>query len=267
MSGFFKNKIVWVTGASSGIGEALVYALAKRGARVVLSARNETELRRVATASGLSPNDFCIVPLDLADYKTMPAHAETVFGRFGRVDVLINNAGVSQRSLAVETDIEVDRRLMEIDYLGTVALIKAVLPRMLEAKSGHIAAIASVAGVVATPLRSSYAAAKHALIGFCDALRAEVYDLGLRVAVICPGFVKTNISVNALTANGTPQGTMDAATANGISAEVCAEGILRAIEAERAQTYVAGLKEKFGVFLKRFFPSLLRRLIRSSKVT
>lgn len=262
MNPYFQNKVVWLTGASSGIGESLTYALAKTGARLIISSRKQHELERVAALTGLPESDITILPLDLAEYQSMPGLTQKVIENFGRIDILINNAGISQRSGVLETTIEVDRQLMDVNYIGTIALTKAVLPHMIAAGSGQIVSIGSVAGEVATPRRSSYAAAKHALIGFMDSLRAEVYDKNIQVCVINPGYVRTNISINALTGDGSPQGTMDGRTENGISPEDCAARILRAISSGKAQAYVAGALEMLAVIVKRISPALLRVMIR-----
>lgn len=259
------SEVVWITGASSGIGEALAYALAERGARVVLSARREERLA-VVRANCAHPDRHLLVPLDLADPETLEAAAIRVLAEAGRVDVLVHCGGVSQRSLAKDTGLAVDRRILEIDYLGAVALTKAVLPSMLERGSGRIVVVSSLVGKIGTPLRSAYAGAKHALHGFFESLRAEVYDAGVRVTMVCPGFVRTQVSVNALTADGTPQGTMDRAQAEGMGADECARKIVRALDRGKDELLVGG-REVYAVYLYRFFPALFRRLIRRARVT
>ena len=256
----FENKVVWITGASSGIGAALAQVLARRGARLVLSARREERLEAVRAACAHAGR-HTVLPLDLTDTERLPAVARRVLDRFGRVDVLVNNAGITQRAQVVETDLAVDRRIMEVNFFGTVALTKAVLPSMLERGSGHLVVVSSLVGKFGTPKRSAYAASKHALHGFFDALRAEVHDAGLRVTLICPGYVRTEISLHALTADGTPHGEMDPNQQRGLDPKVCAEKIARAVEAEKDEVYIAG-KEKVAVYLKRFAPGLFKRLIR-----
>ncbi|MGC5745215.1 SDR family oxidoreductase [Chryseobacterium sp. NFX27] len=266
MSTYFNNKVVWVTGASSGIGEALVKELAlKSSAKIILSSRNKDQLNAVAEKAGLEANRFFVLPLDLEDYKKMTDVVAEAIEKFGKIDVLINNAGLSQRSLAMETDIEVDKRLMDIDYIGTVALTKSVLPYMIRNGGGHIAVVSSLMGVFGAPMRSSYAAAKHALHGFFDSLRAELYTKKIIVTIICPGFVHTNISINALTGNGSLQGTMDDATNKGMPADVFARKMLAAIGKKKYQTSIGG-KEVAGTYLKRFFPTLLAKIVRKAKV-
>jgi len=188
-----------------------------------------------------------------------------VEAELGPVDVLINNGGVSQRSLVEETDLAIDRRLMEVDYLGTVGLTKAVLPSMLERGEGRIVVVSSLVGKFGTPFRSSYAGAKHALHGFFGSLAAEVYGRGVRVTMVCPGFIRTAVSINALTGDGTPLGTMDRAQERGMAPERCAESILRAVDRGKAEVLIGG-KEILAVYLGRFFPGALRWLLRRVRV-
>lgn len=261
----FRNKRVWITGASSGIGEALAYAMAAEGAHLILSARRVAELERVMQGCDAAAS-VQLVPLDLADHQSIPVIVTDVLKEQGKIDVLINNGGISQRSLALETSLEVDRKLMEVNYLGTVAITKAVLPSMLTHQVGHIVTITSLTGKFGTKLRSGYAASKHALHGFFDSLRAELGDTPIKITLVCPGFIRTNISKNAVTADGSAQGTMDEATDKGMAPEVLARKILRAIEAGREEANFGG-KEVLAVYLKRFFPGFLSRLMRKAKVT
>ncbi|PQA93189.1 short chain dehydrogenase [Chryseobacterium shigense] len=266
MNTYFDNKVVWITGASSGIGEALINELAaKSTAKIILSSRNKDLLYAVAEKAGLNANRFAVLPLDLEDYKNMPDIAAEAIEKFGKIDLLINNAGISQRSLAIDTDIEVDKRLMDIDFIGTVALTKAILPYMIRNGGGHIAVVSSLMGVFGAPMRSSYAAAKHALHGFFDSLRAEIYTKNIVVTMICPGFIQTPISINALTGNGSVHGTMDDANMNGMRTDIFAEKMLAAIEKKKNQASIGG-QEVMGTYLKRFFPALLSRIVRTAKV-
>ncbi|MBB6370005.1 SDR family oxidoreductase [Chryseobacterium shigense] len=266
MKNYFNNKVVWITGASSGIGEALVHELAaKSNAKIILSSRNKDQLNTVAQKAGLDANRFMILPLDLENYKQMPDIVTQVIEKFGKIDILINNAGLSQRSLAMETDIEVDKRLIEVDFIGTVALTKSVLPYMVRNGGGHIAVVSSMMGIFGAPMRSSYAAAKHALHGFFDSLRAELYTKNIIVTIICPGFVQTNISINAVTGSGSLQGTMDDATMKGMPADIFAGKMLSAIRKKKNQASIGG-QEVMGTYLKRFFPDLLAKIVRKAKV-
>jgi short-subunit dehydrogenase len=262
----WQGKRVWITGASSGIGEALAYGLARRGARLVLSARNAERLEDVRRACS-HPEQHQVVPLDLSRPETVAAAVALVMADGYGVDVLLNNGGLSQRGTVAETALSVDRYLMEVNYFAAVALTKAVLPAMQARRAGHIVAVSSVVGFFGTPRRSSYAASKHALHGFCDALRAEVWHDGVRVTVACPGYIRTNISRNALTADGSLHGQLDPGQAKGLSAEACAERIIRAVEQGKPEVVIARLRERTGVYLRRFVPALFFRIIRRTRVT
>lgn len=259
------DEVVWVTGASSGIGEALARELAGRGCRLVLSSRREGRLREVRDSLP-EPARHRVQPLDLGRPEELAEAARPVLDHFGRVDVLVHNGGISQRSRAEDTALEVDRRVMEVDYFGAVALTKAVLPSMLERGAGRIVVVSSLVGHIGTPLRSGYAAAKHALHGFFDSLRAEVHDRGVRVTLVCPGFIRTPLPIHALTADGTPQGSMDRAQLEGMSAEECARRIARALDRGKDEVLIGG-KETLAVHLHRLAPALYRRLIRRVRVT
>ncbi|MCW5921830.1 MAG: SDR family oxidoreductase [Saprospiraceae bacterium] len=266
MASFFKNKRVWVTGASSGIGEALSLAFAEHSAHLIISARNEKELNRVAAECAKSgAASIMVVPLDLAQHDAISGIVEKVVRQVGKVDILINNGGISQRSLAKDTALDVDKKIMDINYFGTIMLTKALLPNMLTHRLGHIVTITSLTGKFGSPMRSSYAASKHALHGFFDSLRAELADTPIKVTLICPGFVRTNVSINALTADGSKQNKMDEATDKGMAPEVLAAKVLRAIERGKEEAYFGG-KEVLGVYVKRFFPAYFSRLIKRAKV-
>jgi len=263
---YFTNKIIWITGASSGIGRSLAIELSRRKAKLILSSRNKTELEKVKQACEYAEN-VKILPLDLEHYNNLSVAAETAIKLFGSIDVLFNNGGISQRSLVKDTSIDVDKRIMDINYLGTVALTKAILPHFIQKNSGHFVVTTSIVGKVATPLRSSYSASKHALHGFFDSLRAEVYQNNIKVTLVCPGFVKTNVSLNALTGDGTPQNIMDVATNNGLTSEVFVKQMLKAVKNKKQEVYIGGFKEKLGVYTKRFFPKILAIMIRKMAVT
>ena len=253
-----EETIVWITGASSGIGEALTKAWSQQGATVVLSSRKEAELERVK-AECAHPEKCFIVCLDLADPATLDVAAKTVLERFGYVDILVNNGGISQRSLVAETPMEIDRRIMQVDYFGGVQLAKAVLPSMLARKKGQFVAISSIVGVFGFPQRSAYSAAKHALHGFYETLRAENSQHGIRVTVVCPGRILTNVSKHALMANGQEYGIMDHAQANGISAETCARRIMKGVRRNKKEMYVCRI-DVLMVYFRRYFPPLYYHL-------
>jgi dehydrogenase/reductase SDR family member 7B len=262
----FKNKKVWITGASSGIGEALALAFAKEGAHLILSARKETELLRVKN-NCLGAMAVDILPMDIGEHEAVFLKAKILTDRIGAVDILINNAGLSQRSLALETDLSVTKRLLDVDLTGTIAVTKSVLEPMVKQKSGQIVVVTSVMGKLGAPLRSSYAAAKHGLHGYFDTLRAELYNDGIRVLLVCPGFVRTNISINALVADGNAQGTMDEATDAGFSPEEVATKILKAIKNGKEEIVIAKGKVLLATYLKRFLPGMLSRMVRNAKTT
>lgn len=265
--GDIKGKVVWVTGSSSGIGEALVYELARKGARLILSARRREELERVKQGcTGTMPDDIKILPLDLADAASLKAKAEEAEAFFGHVDILVNNGGISQRSLARDTQMDVDRKVMEVNYFGAIALSKYLLPGMLRRSSGHHVIISSAVGIISSPYRTGYAASKHALHGFYDGLRAELHDDNIKVTIVCPGFIRTQVSVNSLTGDGSRFNEMDQAQANGIAPDKCARVIVKAIEKEKEEIYIGGFKEVGGIYVKRFFPSLFSRIVRKVKV-
>jgi len=237
-----------------------VQKFAREGARLVLSSRRPLELERVRRACARS-GDHLAVPLDLARADTFGAAVAEVLGRCGRIDVLINNAGVSQRALALEAGAESERALMEVDYFGPVALAKAVLPSMRARREGHVVVVSSVMGYLGTPGRSTYAAAKHALHGYFDSLRAELWRDGIHVTLVCPGYVRTAVSDNALGPRGETRPRADRTTMSGITPEKCAGAILRAVARRREEVYVGG-REVYGIYLKRFAPWLLSRIVR-----
>lgn len=256
---------VWITGASSGIGEALAGTFARAGARLVLSARREGELERVRR--GLPRADeHRVVDFDMADSAAVEAAAREVLAAGERLDVLVLNAGITQRSLARDTGLAVDRRLFEVNFFGPVALTKAVLPALRTQGGGRLVVVSSLVGKMGTPLRSGYAASKHALHGFFESLRAEEHDAGIRVTMVLPGFIRTPLPVTALTGDGSPQGRMDRAQLAGMDPGVCAERVLGAVLRGRDEVLIGG-KERFAILLGRAAPGVLRRLLRRARVT
>jgi dehydrogenase/reductase SDR family member 7B len=221
----FEGQAVWITGASSGIGAALARGYAKRGARLVLSGRNVEALEEVAKGCGES----LLLPFEITDHGAIAAAVERAWEWSGGIDVVVNNAGISQRSLAVDTGYEVYERIIAVDLLAPIALTQALLPRMVARGSGQIAMISSIAGKVGVPLRTAYCAAKHGLAGYADALRAEVAHLGLQVHNIYPGSIRTGVSRNALTADGSARGVSDQAIDNGIDPDVAADAMIEAM--------------------------------------
>ncbi|MBU1308373.1 MAG: SDR family NAD(P)-dependent oxidoreductase, partial [Gammaproteobacteria bacterium] len=217
-----KDRVIWITGASGGIGEALARELAADGARLVLSARRQSELVRVRSSLANSAQHL-LVPLDITDNNAVADAVDTIQQQIGGLDWLINNAGISQRALIIDTTQDTDRKLFEVDYFAQVNLTRQALPLLLADGGGKVVFVSSVAGLVGTQYRGSYSAAKAALHLWANSLRAEFFQQRLSVATIFPGFVKTDVSRNALTGNGSALGTMDDAQANAMSAEDFAE--------------------------------------------
>jgi short-subunit dehydrogenase len=249
------GKTAWVTGASSGIGEALAKGLVARGARVILSGRREAELARVANEAG---GETLILPFEATDYDSMPAIVDKALRWRGGVDILVNNAGVSQRSLALDTSFDVYRRIMEVDFFAPLRLTQLVLPSMVERRSGHVVIISSVAGKIGAPLRTAYCAAKHACVGYYDALRAEIEKAyGVGVSVVTPGSVRTAVAANALTGDGSTRGRSDENIDNGLAPEKAAEIILHGIAAGMREIPVAEGMELAALQMRAASPDAL----------
>ena len=259
-----EHKIIWITGASSGIGEALAYQLNGLGAKTILSARRNTELERVKNNCKF-PTNVAVLPLDLTNFHELETMPKKALSFYGEIDILINNGGISQRSLIKDTSIKVYQELINVNYLGTIQLTRCLLPYFMERKSGHFVTITSLMGKFSSPFRSGYCGAKHALHGFFDALRMEHEKDQINVTLICPGFVQTNVAKNALVGDGNSSKREDEATKNGVTADFCAKKIIEAIRNKRFEVAIGG-KEKYGVYLKRFFPILLHKLVLKSKV-
>lgn len=255
----FKNKVVWITGASSGIGKEAAMQLSKMGAKLILSSRKETELNDLKSSLS-DPESTLVLPLDLTQPETFAEAVAKVYNQFGKVDLLFNNAGISQRSYVVDTDISVDRKLMEINYFGTVALTKAVLPRMLKAGGGHFAVVTSVVGKFGFGVRSAYSASKHALHGFFESLYIELNKQGIEITLIAPGPIQTDISINALDGSGKATGEMDDMQKNGMPVDMAVNEMLHAIANKKKEIIIGGFKEKLGVKLKAFWPKLFFKM-------
>ena len=261
----FHNKTVWITGASDGIGAEMAIQMAKEGAKIILTARNVEKLN--AVKNSLAGEGHLVYPMDLLKVDAIPEAAKEVLAKVGTIDILVNNAGISQRSLAKDTLIEIDRKIMEIDHFAVVALTKSVLPQMLANKSGLIITISSVAGKMGTPMRTAYCAAKHAVIGFMDGLRAEVHADNVKVMVVTPGSVKTNISINALEGDGKKHNVTDPLIENGIPVEVCVQKILKGIRNNVPELLIADRRTTFAVYARRFYPKLLFRAMTKMQTT
>ncbi len=261
-----QKKVVWITGASSGIGEALAYEFNKKGTLLILSARRIDELERVKNGCIDHEESVKILPLDLEDSDAIPGKVQEAVELFGSVDMLINNGGISQRAYAADATMGTIRKVMEVNFFGTVGLTKAVLPHMIEQKSGHIVVVSSVMGKFGTQYRSAYAASKHALHGWFDSLRQEVYGHQILVTLVCPGYVKTNVTINALTADGQKFDKMGEGQKKAMSPEIFARKLLPKLAKQKEEVYIGGM-EVAAVYLKRWFPGLLNKLLRRMKVT
>ena len=261
------NKTVWITGASSGIGRAAANRWTELGARIILSSRKEEALQEVANQwTEEQRSQSFILPLDLSQAEQLPGKVAAALRWAGAIDVMVHCGGISQRSTVLETDLSVDRRVMEVDYFGTLALTKALLPHFVERQAGQFVVVTSLMGLFSSPLRSGYCGAKHALHGFFESLRAEHHDDGIGVTMVCPGFIHTNISMNAVVGDGSQQGTMDAKTGAGLTPEACAARMVSAVERRKPQVLI-GRFEIVGAYLKRFAPGLMRRIVRKAAVT
>ncbi len=256
-----RGKTVWITGASSGIGESLARQFALLGCRLILSSRREPELRKVAASCQGAP-DISVVPLDLSKPETLQALAESVLANIGPIDIMVHNGGVSQRSEARETVPEVDDVIMRTNYLGPMTLTKALLPSMIARKNGHFVVVTSVLGRLSIPTRSAYCASKHALHGFFNALRAESWQDGVSVTLAVPGFVRTNIGVNALTGQGQRFGREEREIAQGVSADLCARRIISAARRGTREVFIGSLKERAALMIGSLAPSLFFLVVR-----
>jgi short-subunit dehydrogenase len=261
----FKNKVVWITGASSGIGEALAYAYARQGARLILSSRNEQALKKVRENCSPSRNEIRILPLDLSKPEHLNKKAEKALKIFGKIDIMVHNAGVASRDLVLNTDLNTDKKIMNTNYFGAIVLTKALLPSMLEKKSGHFVVVSSVSGIYGVPRLSAYSASKHALHGFFESLRAEVAKEDIKITMVVPGFVRTNITVNALKGDGRKYGKMMGVQKNGLDPAYVSAIILDAVSKNKEELLI-GRMERLGVYCKRIFPSLFSAVIRNHPV-
>ena len=263
----FKNKIVWITGASSGIGESLAYTFAAKGAHLVLSARRETELQRVAETCQAQGVSVLVLPFDMVDLSSHGKQVEQVIQTFGRIDVLVLNAGVSQRSFVLDTKFDVYRNLFEVNFFSIVHLVQQVIPVFQNQHAGIFVPIASVAGRISTPRRAAYGATKHALIGFFDSVRAELHAHGVQVTTILPGYIRTEISLHAMNEHGEKYGKMDPNQAKGLDPQIAAQKMVEAVAAGKNYFFVGGALERFGLFVQRLFPSVLPFMLRKIKNT
>ncbi len=260
------NKTIWITGASSGIGEACAYLYARRGFNLILTATRIDKLEEVREKCIGFGVKCSIVSCDLSDLSRIDDVTEKAMAVFERIDIAFLNAGISQRSKILDTDCKVDEKIMAVNFFAPVMISKRLLPGMIEQGGGTIAVTTSITGKFGFPLRAAYASSKFALYGFFETLHAEYYDRNIRVVMVCPGRVRTNISYNALEADGRKHGLMDEGQNNGITAEKAARKIVKAIDKQKPEVFVGG-KELWMVHIKRFFPGLARKMVRKIKAT
>ncbi|WP_259065691.1 SDR family NAD(P)-dependent oxidoreductase [Mucilaginibacter sp. X4EP1] len=260
MDKYFNNKIIWITGASSGIGEALAWELSRRGAKLILSSRRIAELERVKNNCA-HPDNVHILPLDLTDSANLEAKVPLAIALFGHIDIMVHNGGISQRALVAETDIAVHREVMELNYFSYITLTKALLPHFIARGSGYFVVTSSVMGKIGTPMRAAYAAAKHALHGYFDCLRAEVGQYGIKVTILTPGYIHTPIAT--ISGDGSFTSNKSEHINAGFSADKAALQIIKAIQNEAYEPYIGKFigEERLALFVKRFLPGLFTRLI------
>jgi dehydrogenase/reductase SDR family member 7B len=262
----YANKIVWITGASSGIGESLVYEFVRRGAEVIASSNDLPGLLRVKEACGGKSGMVSCVPFDLSDMELIEKIAGEQISKYRKIDILLNIGGISQRARIDETPMWLDRKIFEINYFGTIALTKAVLPHMIRQKSGHILATSSISGRFGFPLRSAYSASKQALHGFFETLYLENKNSNIRTSVIIPGRVNTAISFHALNPEGKEHGQLDDGQAKGISPDKAAKIIIKGIERDKREILV-GKSELMLLHIRRYLPWLFFRIADKIKST
>lgn len=260
------NKTIWITGASSGIGEASAYQFAKEKANLILTATREDKLNEVQQKCINLGAKCKVLPYDLSDLENIDELTNKAIAAFGNIDVAFLNAGISQRSKTLETSFTVDEKIMAVNFFAPVKITKHLLPKMIENGGGTIAVTSSISGKFGFPLRSAYASSKFAVYGFFETVHAEYYNDNIRVVMVCPGRIKTNISYNALEADGTKHAKMDSGQQEGMSAEKAAIKIVRAINKRKPEVLVGG-KELIMVYIKRFCPNIARKLVRKVSAT
>ncbi|XP_011932623.1 dehydrogenase/reductase SDR family member 7B isoform X1 [Chlorocebus sabaeus] len=266
---YLRNAVVVITGATSGLGKECAKVFYAAGAKLVLCGRNGgalEELIRELTASHatkVQTHKPYLVTFDLTDPGAVVAAAAEILQCFGYVDILVNNAGISYRGTIMDTTVDVDKRVMETNYFGPVALTKALLPSMIKRRQGHIVAISSIQGKISIPFRSAYAASKHATQAFFDCLRAEMEQYEIEVTVISPGYIHTNLSVNAITADGSRYGVMDTTTAQGRSPVEVAHDVLAAVGKKKKDVILADLLPSLAIYLRTLAPGLFFSLMAS----
>ncbi|WP_173021397.1 SDR family oxidoreductase [Lewinella sp. W8] len=263
--GKLRGKVVWITGASSGIGEQLCHACAREGADLIISARSKTKLAGVREQVLVHGVRIAVLAFDLEKLDTLPNKVTEALAIYGRVDVLINNAGIALKDWVTATKLEVDRKVMDINYFGPLCLTKGILPHMLERGSGQLVVISSLSGKYGVPKISSYAASKHALHGFYETLRSEIVNSGVFITIIIPGIIQTEITAHALTGDGGNFGKVDKTFQRAYPADKAARKIVRAFLAKQEEVFVGGT-EGITLLINRISPWFLRRFIRNHPI-
>ena len=261
----FEDKVVWITGASSGIGEALVYSFNFRNSNLILSSRDINDLEKVKNNCKRTDSGIHLLPFDLSDLDSIKDIVDTALRFYGKIDYVVHNAAIALRDLVINTDIELDQKIMRVNYFGPVSITKQILPSMIANQSGHFVVISSLSGKYGVPKLSAYAASKHALHGFFDSLRSEVHLNNIKITMIIPGIIKTNILVNALKGDGKKYEKKTKAQNLGMSPEKCAQKILEVIAKNKEEALI-GKSEINTVYFRRFFPALFSKWIRNHPV-
>jgi short-subunit dehydrogenase len=261
----FKGQVIWITGASAGIGAQLAREFYQLGAKLILSARKQHKLEAVRDELSDSEERVRILPFDLLHLDQLPAVAEKALSCYGRIDMLINNAGLAMRDYALATTLEVEQRVMTINYFAAIQLTKLVLPQMLERKSGQLVVISSPSGKIGVPRTCSYTASKHALHGFFETLRSEIAGQGVYITIIVAGIIATDITANALKGDGSPFKRHEKTYSEGLPVTVAAKRMVRVIRKKREEPFVGG-PERVALWINRLSPWLLRRFIRNHPI-
>ncbi len=259
---FWNKKKVWITGASSGIGKELAIQLSAKGTQLILSGRNEHSLEDVKSLCS-NQDDIKLLVLDLEQADQLDTKTQEAIACFGEIDVLINNAGVSQRSKAAETSEDVYQKIMAINFYGTLKLSQAILPHFVDQNKGHFVTLSSVAGFAGLPYRTAYCASKHALEGYFASLRTELWKTNINILIVRPGAVNTNIAKNSLTEKGTKFNRSDKVIDNGQSPAAVAKTIIKGIETKKRVLFIGALKEKIFYYINRFYPRLGFHLVKN----
>lgn len=261
----FKDKVVWITGASSGIGKELSYRFSQMGAKLILTSRNESKLNSVNDSLPVSPGSAVVLPIDLEKLEPLDELTDLAWNAFGQIDYFVSNAGVGVRALVTDTDFEIDQKVMNVNYFAPVKITKRLLPYFLSRGEGHIVVISSLSAKYGVPKLAPYSASKHALEGFFESLRTETFDKNIHINMIVPGIIKTEIMINAETGKGGKHGKMGQTYDNAYSARRAAIDIVNAVRKNKESAFVGGT-EGITLFINRLSPWAMRRFIRNHPI-